>query len=185
MKVLVGSLNPVKINAVKEAFSKYFDGVTAVGWDISSGVPDQPIGDEIFEGAKNRAQELKKLNNSHDLQADYFVGIEGGVMKGFHKYRSFGCMCIIDKQDRISFGTSPQYELPEFIIKELLKGVELGKVTDRLTGEKNTKHKGGTVGFLTKGVMDRKEFYVHGLTVALIPFINADKYFSEKDQASL
>jgi len=36
--------------------------------------------------------------------------------------------------------------------------------------EQNTKQKQGAVGYFTKDVMDRKRYYVAGLTVALIPF---------------
>jgi non-canonical (house-cleaning) NTP pyrophosphatase len=46
-----------------------------------------------------------------------------------------------------------------------------------VTGEKNTKQNQGAVGFFTRGVMSRKGYYVAGLTVALIPFLNADLYF--------
>ena len=42
--------------------------------------------------------------------------------------------------------------------------------------EKNTKQKGGAIGFLTNGVMDRKDLYVQGLIVALVPFIKKELY---------
>jgi len=47
MKVLVGSKNPVKIEATKEAFKKYFDDI-----EVDSKVSKQPIGIETFVGAK-------------------------------------------------------------------------------------------------------------------------------------
>lgn len=77
------------------------------------------------------------------------------------------------------YGTTPFFELPLVVSKELLKGkgIELGDVMDNLIGEKNTTQKQGAVGYFTKGVMDRKEYYVAGLTVALIPFLNERLYF--------
>ncbi len=88
----------------------------------------------------------------------------------------------MDDKGKIDYGTSPFFELPPRITKELLEGkgmIELGDVMDNLIGEKNTKQKLGAVGYFTKGVMDRKRYryYVDGLTVALIPFLNAGLCF--------
>ena len=179
MKVLVGSHNPVKIEAVKESFSKYFDNVEVIGIKVNSKVSDQPINEETFEGAKNRALELKRINEEKNLGAKFFVGIEGGIIKLYSKWFAFGTMCIIDDKGRISFGTSPHFELPESIVKHLLAGTELGDVMDKIPEEYNTKQKGGAIGFFTKNVMDRKNLYVHGLVVALIPFINENLYFEK------
>ncbi|MCK4475232.1 MAG: inosine/xanthosine triphosphatase [Methanophagales archaeon] len=180
MKILVGSRNPVKLEATKEAFSKYFDAVEVVGIEVNSKVSNQPIEDETFAGAKNRALELKRINEERNFNAEFFVGIEGGIKKLFHRWFTFGVMCIMDDKGRIGYGTSPFFELPSQITEELLKGkgvVELGDVMDNLIGEKNTKERQGAVGYFTKGVMDRKRYYVDGLTVALIPFLNEDLYF--------
>ena len=180
MKVLVGSQNPVKIEAVKEAFSKYFDNIEVVGIKVDSKVSNQPINTETFDGAKNRALELKKINEEKNLGAKFFVGIEGGIIKLYSKWLAFGGMCIIDDKGRIGFGTSPNFELPESITKHLLNGIELGDVMDKITGVHNTKQKSGAIGFFTKNVMDRKNLYIHGLVVALIPFINENLYFQER-----
>ncbi len=75
MKVLVGSRNPVKLEAAKEAFSKYFDAVEVVGISVNSKVSNQPVEDETFAGARNRAFELKRINEARELKAEFFVGI--------------------------------------------------------------------------------------------------------------
>ena len=54
---------------------------------------------------------------------------------------------------------------------------------DNLIGEKNTKKRQGAVGHFTKGIMNRKEYYVAGLMVALIPFLNTDLYFQKSVQS--
>ncbi len=180
MKILVGSKNPVKIKAVEKAFKNYFDVVSAIGVDANSNVPDQPIGDETYKGAENRAEFLVKLNSKENLEADYFVGIEGGISKTFNKWFAFGCMCIIDKNLNKSFGTSSHFELPELMVKKLLNGIELGTVMDEQTNEHNTKQNSGAIGYFTKGQIDRENLYMQGLTVALIPFINPKLYFNKK-----
>src|SRR3989344_98141 len=172
MLVLVGSKNPVKIEAVKEAFAKYFSSVEVVGIEVSSGVPTQPINNQTYEGARNRALALQDLAGEKYPEAQYFVGIEGGIEETYSRWFSFGLICVIDRKGRESIGKSPHFSLPSQIIQKLLAGQELGEVMDHHTGQQNTKQKMGTVGILTQGKMDRKELYLHGLTMALIPFVN-------------
>ena len=181
MKILVGSKNPVKIEAVKEAFSKYFEEPEIIGISADSKVSAQPVNGETFEGAKNRAMELKQINSKNNIGAEYFVGIEGGIAEFFDKWFALGLMCIIDEEGKTGFGTSPLFELPSSVTKELLNGTELGEVMDKLTGDHNTKQKSGAIGYFTNGVMDRKSLYVPGLITALIPFLHKDFFFKEAD----
>jgi inosine/xanthosine triphosphatase len=179
VKILVGSKNPVKVSSVEEAFSKYFQNVSVEGIDVDSGVPVQPVNDETFIGARNRASKLKAMNDTQNLGADFFVGIEGGIAKHFNKWFAFGCMCIIDNENNTGFGNSPHFELPEFVVTKLLKGIELGEVMDEIMNEQNTKQKHGAIGFFTNGVMNRKELYLEGLKVAVIPFLHKKMFFNK------
>ena len=182
MKILVGSENPVKIESVREAFSRYFKDVQAVGMKADSQVPEQPKEDETFEGAKNRALFLKKVNDEKGLGADFFVGLEGGITRRCSQWFAFGGMCIIDRKGRIGLGASPHIPLPDIVVKELLAGKELGVVMDTVAKDSNVKQKYGAMGFFTKGVLDRKGFYVDGLIAALAPFVSEEFYF-RKDSA--
>jgi inosine/xanthosine triphosphatase len=177
MKILVGSKNPVKIDAVREALSNYFGNIEVTGIEVESGISTQPIGEETFIGARNRALNLKALNESNNIDADFFVGIEGGIAKKFDKWFAFGCMCIVDKSGNIGFGTSPHFELPMLVVEKLLNGIELGTVMDEIQNEEHTKQKHGAIGYFTNGVMNRKELYVEGLKVAIIPFLNKKLFF--------
>ena len=176
VKVLVGSLNPVKIGAAREAFSKYYGGVEITGLDVAPDVPVQPVNEQTFEGAENRARQLLEKNEKEKLGADFFAGIEGGIIKLHSRWFSFGGMCIMDKKGRTGFGTTPLFELPPAIAGELLQGSELGDVMDRLQNDNNTKQKHGAIGFFTKGVINRKKIYVQGLLAALIPFVNEELF---------
>lgn len=179
MKVLVGSKNQVKIKSVKEAFEKYYENVEVEGFSIPSNVPEQPVGNETFTGAENRALALMEINLAGNLNADFFVGIEGGIIEIHNTWFGFGCMCVIDKNKNQSFGASPFFELPGFIVEELLDGIELGEVMDKLTGVENSKHKDGAIGFFTNGIMNRKNLYVQGLITALAPFQHKNLFFEE------
>ncbi len=178
MRILVGSKNPVKINASKEAFEKYFNNVEVIGINVESGVPAQPVEDQVLQGAKIRAGNLFGLNMKRNLNAEYFVGIEGGIAKLSNRWFSFGGICILNAQKQAGYGTSPLFELPAPIIKQLLEGKELGDVMDELQNKENTKQKHGAIGFLTGGVMNRKELYVSGIITAMVPLIKPDLFFN-------
>ena len=60
MKILIGTKNPGKIEGAKQAFEKYFDEVEIEGISVDSNVGDQPVNEEILQGAKNRVKNLKK-----------------------------------------------------------------------------------------------------------------------------
>lgn len=175
-KILVGSKNPVKIISVKEAFEKYFEHVEVIGFDVNSGVSDQPVNEETFEGAKNRALELIEKDKKENLSTDYFVGIEGGIIQLYSKWFAFGCMCIADKEGKTGFGTSAHFELPKKVVDELLTGKELGDIMDSIQNKSNTKQEKGAIGYFTKGVMSRSELYVPGLITALIPFLHKELF---------
>ena len=177
MKILVGSKNPAKIKASKEAFLKYFEKVEVIGIEVDSKVPDQPINEETFEGAENRALELKRINETEKINAQFCIGLEGGIIELYSKWFNFGGVCIIDNEGKIGFGASPCFELPNKIVQELLNDAELGEIMSRITKDHNIKKKGGAIGFFSKGRMKRKDLYISGLIAALVPFINERLYF--------
>jgi len=179
MKILVGSRNPVKIEAVEEAFGIYFDDVDVTGISVDSSVPDQPVGDETYRGARIRASHLMERNVEQNLDADYFVGIEGGIEEKEGRWYSFGAICIMDVFGQAGYGTSIHFELPRVVIRNIQNGKELGDVIDAVSGGENTKQKGGAIHYLTKGVIDRKSIYVQGLIAALIPFVNREVWIGQ------
>ena len=166
MKIYVGSKNPVKVKAVEKAFSKFFSDPIVVGKEVESGVSEEPIGDEVWIGAENRAKALRKYD------ADYYVGIEGGLFHLYGKWFEFGVVCIISKDGKSSFGGAPFFPLPDHIVKRLLNREELSSVMDEIAGTKDIGMKNGAVGYFTKDVITRENLYVYGTILSLIPFIN-------------
>jgi len=171
-KILIASKNPVKVEATRVAFSKYFEDTDIISISVPSGVPEQPINNETYEGARNRVLRLKERNDGENLNAEYLVGIEGGIVQHFNKWFAFGVICIMNNLGKIGFGTSVHFELPDSVTGELLNGAELGPIMDKMTGQHNTKQKGGAIGYFTKGVIRRQDIYEQGLVSALIPFLN-------------
>ena len=80
IKVIVGSHNPIKLETTEEAFAIMFPNtdISFQTFNSPSGVPEQPFGgEETKTGAKNRADGCKQKYP----EADYWVGIEGGLEK--------------------------------------------------------------------------------------------------------
>lgn len=176
MNILVGSTNPVKIAAARDVFAAHFADVTAAGYEVASGVSAMPVGEDTFRGAENRVRALLSLNRERRSAAEYCVGLEGGTADWHGRSFAFGVACIADASGRVGFGVSPMYELPPGIADALATGEELGAVIDRLSGEHNTKQRGGAIGYLTQGRVDRRQLYAQGLEMALVPFLNPAMY---------
>ena len=179
-KILIGSENSVKIESVRQSFSKFFKPVDVKGVSVDSGVSAQPFNADTFAGAKNRAEQVKRINGEQSLNANFFVGIEGGVLQLHNRWFQFTVIHILDQQHRESVGTTGLYELPAWLVEKLLVGIELGHIIDELTGDVNTKEKQSASGFFTKGAVDRLQNYTQAVTFALIPFLQDNLYFQRK-----
>jgi len=176
MKVAIGSTNPVKVRACKKIMRKIYGNIEVIPVSVSSGVSHTPLShEEMIEGAKNRAfYALKKTN------ADMAVGMEGGISETDGKFFLSGWTVVLSKNGKIGIGGGSKTELPNFIVKEVRKGKELGNVMDELIGEKDTKKKMGAVGILTKGLIDRQKSWEISLTYALAKFLRSDLF--ERDE---
>ena len=168
MKVVIASKNPVKIAATQSGFEAMFPQISFSfeGVSVASNVNDQPMSDEeTWQGAKNRAENARKLRP----QADFWVGIEGGVTGHHDKMEAFAWMFILGKHGQGSAKTC-SFLLPPEICQLIKKGYELGEADDKVFGTANSKQKGGAVGLLTEGVIIRQTLYQPAIILALIPF---------------
>jgi inosine/xanthosine triphosphatase len=168
--VLVGSKNPVKISSTEDAFTRAFNKSFLVeGINASSGVPEQPVGNrETLLGAKNRAF------NSREIfpEANYWVGIEGGVDEDEKGMFAFAWIYIVDDKGKTSQSKTGTFYLPSKVAELVSTGMELGKADDLIFEQDNSKQQGGSVGLLTRGAVDRTEYYRQAIILALIPFLN-------------
>lgn len=172
-KIIIASKNPAKIKAVKLAFSKVFTHkkFEYEGVSVPSGVPDQPKGEaETLLGAENR---VKNARNAFD--ADYWVGLEGGVSENNNELEAFAWMVIRTKKIH-GKGRTGSFFLPPKVAKLVKEGMELGHADDLVFGQSNSKQKGGAVGLLTNNLLTRTTYYEQALILALIPFISKEHY---------
>jgi inosine/xanthosine triphosphatase len=172
IRIAVGSLNEAKLMSVKKVGEKLFGGnVEVVGYETSSNVSCQPMSDsESIEGATNRAKNVLKL----DENADYGVGIEGGVHKIESKWFECGWIVVFDRYGKFGIGSSARFELsPSIMERIIMKGEELATIIDDLTGRVNVRGNDGAMGVITNGMLKRDEAYSHGVMFAFAPFISS------------
>lgn len=173
MKILIGTKNPGKIEGAKQAFEKYFENVEIEGVNVESNVGNQPINEEIMQGAKNRVRNLRKYAEEHNIQADYYIASEAGITNSFGEWMDFNIAVVENDNGEQSVGSSAGFQIPDKYISEIIE-TELGKVMDKIfSGNELSKGNGG-IGNLTKGEISRIELTSQAFIMALIKFINGE-----------
>lgn len=177
LRIIVGSQNPAKLEAVSLAFAAFFPEASfeLQPLTVPSGVNAQPLSDaETLKGAANRAKAARAL----EPDADYWVGIEGGLQpipQEPERFLSF-CWVVVLGRERSGRARSASYELPKAICDLIRQGMELGDADDLIFGVSGSKRQNGGVGLLTAGRVTRSQFYAEAVKLALIPFVQSDLF---------
>ena len=174
-KIIIASKNPVKINATLGAFQKMFPGehFEIEGISVFSGVGEQPQSDaETFLGALNRVNNAYSVKNN----ADFFVGIEGGIEEKKSEMEAFAWVVVRKNLGGFGKGRTSTFFLPPGIVELIKQGKELGEADDIVFGRVNSKQENGAVGILTDNIIDRTKYYTEAVVLALIPFKNHKLY---------
>jgi len=180
VRVIVGSLNPSKIESATLGFSRFFSDVVIVGVETASGVADQPFGfQEMVEGAKNRAREAFTSGMKSGV-FDFGVGIEAGIyfLDGQPHQPLSGAVAAIFDGKTFGFGVGPGFEIPASVAEASTKQ-ELGLVIDKLMNTTGSKQKTGAIGLLTSHKVQRSEINSYAVMMALVPFMNKKLFESE------
>jgi len=77
------------------------------------------------------------------------------------------------------FGRTGSFALPPKVARLVHEGVELGEADNVVFKRLNSKRGEGTVGKLTKGMIDRSNYYDHSLKLALVPWIQPELYIEK------
>lgn len=168
LDVVVASQNPVKLGAVEAAFAAQFPerDIDVSGIATESGVSDQPVGDdETRTGARNRVERARE----RAPDADYWVGLEGGIVSVGGTLYAFAWMAVGDRRGRLGEARSATLPLPPAVRELVDGGMELGAANDRVFGTLDSKQKGGAFGLLTGGRHTRESVYAQTVLLALIP----------------
>lgn len=152
MIITIGSLNPTKVNAVKNVFENF----NVKGLEVASNVSAQPMSDnETMTGAINRANNAKQEGNS-----DIGIGLEGGIM--FERDQLFLCNwgALVYENETI-LASGAKILLPSEFINDLQNGFELSTIMENYTNEKDIRSKEGAVGIFTNGRITRTQIFEH------------------------
>lgn len=169
----MGTKNPGKIQGAKEAFEKYFDNVEIEGVPVNPEVGNQPIDEEILQGAKNRVKNLKKYAKDNQIDADFYISSEAGITNLLGEWIDINAVVVESNNGIQSVGTSQGFPIPDKYIDEIKK-TELGKVMDKIfSGTELGKGKGG-ISILTKNEISRIDLTKNAFIMALTKHINGE-----------
>lgn len=180
MKVYVASKNPIKCAAAKQGVTLMFPdaAVAAQGFSAASGVSDQPMTcGETRLGAFNRVKNLIAAQPGADL----YIGLEGGCEEttdvlGNPQLEAFAWAVISDGKGKWGESRATGFYLPPQVAALVRQGIELGEADDRVFGQQNSKESMGASGLLTGGAVDRAQYYMPMVVMALVPFKNTNLY---------
>lgn len=173
INIVVGSKNPVKVNAIKSAFETYFPNneINCRGMHAPSLVSEQPMtSKETRDGTVNRLRYCQ----AHE-KADFYAAIEGGV-DFFEDGAATFAFVAIANDEHLSVGRGANLPLPMNVYQRLQAGDELGPLMDELFNTTNIKQKGGAIGLLTNGHATREANYTHAAILAMSRFAHPEFY---------
>ncbi len=169
MKIAVGTSNPAKIEGVVKAYEFFNIEVEVIPVKVESGVSRQPRSlEETVRGALIRA--IRALEQVPD--AEHGVGIESGLMHVpcLNRIVDVTVAVIIDRDQKMSIGLSPAFELPPEVTRKLYgEDMELEEIAESLSGVEKIGEKGGFIAYLTDSRYSRSELVRQAVIMALVP----------------
>ncbi len=173
--IIVGSTNPVKIEAVREAFERAFSSneIKVLKIKVNSGVRPTPRNEEeIIKGALNRVKNIMK-----NEKGDFYVGLEGGIVIREGELFIKGWVAVSDGKIT-SLAATIELPLPRFILNELNKSedIELEDIMEKISGIPDIGKKEGAIGFFTRGLYTRKDAFRDAVICALSKFLRKEFY---------
>ena len=188
-RVRVGSANPPKIQAVRDALAALAPAAEVEGVAVESGVAEQPVGfAEITAGARNRARAAFASG-----PCDLAVGYEDGLVEipgTAERWFNVGCAAIVGREGE-GLGFSSGFAYPPACAERAAEEREpIGDLFDALWRERRGGVRGaasalseGNVGKLTSGALPRADYARHAVLCALVSFLHPDLYRARGEPA--
>jgi inosine/xanthosine triphosphatase len=186
--IALGSDRAAKIMAVRAsvvrvaAVDPSWADANVVARRVEVSVPAMPLTDwQLMQGARERAFAARESLLNRRLDADIYVGLEGGFhsisMEGeWHTFLR-GWAYATDGAGRSAFGATPSISVPPDLVKRVIEGrKELGLVIDEVTGGRDIRSKQGAWGVLTRDLITRALSFELALIAAFAPFYNSKLY---------
>lgn len=161
--IAVGTLNPVKLEAVGGVLQELGYAAEPVGVPVPSGVPEQPWGDDqTLAGAQNRARGARDATG-----AEMGVGIESGVARVAGGLFAFTWVVVLRADGARGRGCSARLELAPGVARLLESGFDLETAMEKVHGVAGAGRAGGAMGLATRGQVTRGDAMRHAIHFAL------------------
>ncbi len=175
MIVLIGSKNKIKIEAAKEALKNYFDDFKIIGVDAKSNVNDNPVDKDVYNGAKNRLKNLKIYADKNKIDVDLYMSVEAGMINLYDNSIFIHIVFIEDKFNNLSFATSSSFPIP-INLNDKVSKFGLSKILNSTFNLTDSDHFEGSVNYLTKNILTRKDIIKDAFIMALTKYINGENW---------
>ncbi len=185
--IALGSDRAAKIMAVRASVARVatidpeWANVNVVARRVETSAPAMPLTDwQLMEGARERALAARDSLLSRRLEADIYVGLEGGfhsISIGGEWHTFLRGWAYATDGERSAFGAAPSISVPSEIVKNVVQGRrELGAVIDDVTGARDVRSKQGAWGVLSRDLVTRSMSFELALIAAFAPFYNPKFY---------
>ena len=185
--IAVGSDRVAKIMAVRASAARIakIDSTWAdahvVARQVTTTVPAMPLTDwQLMQGARERALAVRDSLRNRRLEADLYVGLEGGfhsisIEGEWHTFLRGWAYATDGKSG--AFGAAPSISVPPSIVKSVVEGrKELGIVIDEVAGARDVRSRQGAWGVLSRDLVTRSMSFELALIAAFAPFYNSKLY---------
>ena len=167
----------VRLAEIDPAWSE----ANVVARPVATNTPAMPLTDwELMQGARERALAVRDLLRGQRLEAEIYVGLEGG----FHSISVEGewhtflrGWAFATDGERGAFGSSPSITVPDTLAKKVIEGRrELGLVIEEVSGKRDIRSREGAWGVLSRDLVTRSMSFELALIAAFAPFYNRELY---------
>lgn len=176
LRVVVGTANRLKVEAVEGAFRRAFPRIrlSVRGVRVRSGVPEQPYGHDAFRGARQRATNAL----ARDARADYAVGVEAGLVRNgpMERWLDIQYASVVDRDGRWSDAHGGGFYYPPGILRAVRRGATVSQAVGPVARDRRIGSTIGAVGFLSRGALDRRELTEQAVLLALLPRLRPELY---------
>ena len=160
-KIILGSKSELKRRAVEHALQVASIDAVVECVDAESRVPNQPVGDEAFLGARYRATSARDTDPTA-----YVLGIESGIFwddnDTFSSWQDRAVIVLIAPDGSITEKTSEQVHIPIEIVEKARETGYAKTVGQILADEHGCSHD-DPHGFLTQGKKTRRNILTKAL----------------------
>lgn len=188
--IALGSDRAAKIMAVRASVARVaaidpdWTNANVVARRVETSAPAMPLTDwQLMEGARERALAVRDSLHSRRLEADIYVGLEGGfhsISVGGEWHTFLRGWAYATDGEKSAFGAAPSISVPPEIVKSVVQGRrELGLVIDEVAGGRDIRSKQGAWGVLSRDLVTRSLSFELALIAAFAPFYNPKFYSNE------